>query len=62
MTQPTDLELIPNQDKYANATFREKGEYDSFWNALLESVKDDLEKIAAARKESEDQAKRRWFR
>jgi hypothetical protein len=62
MTQRTDLELIPDQHQIAHQMFESQSELDEFWQSLLEQVRPELERFAVARRASEEDAKRRWFR
>lgn len=61
MTQRTDLNLIPEQEKLSNRTFQNQVEFDGFWDELMESVRPELERFAEARRSSEEDAKRRWL-
>lgn len=61
MTQRTDLELIPDQRRIAHKTFESSVELDEFWQSLLETVRPELDRLAEARRASEEDAKRRWF-
>jgi hypothetical protein len=59
MSETAELELVPQQDEVSEETFKDQTEYDAFWQRLLEAVGPQLEKFAAARRASEEAAKRR---
>jgi len=62
MTDDTTLELIPDQDQVSHKTFEDQSDYDAFWQRLLDSVEPTLEKLAEARRQSEEAAKRHHVR
>lgn len=61
MTQRADLELIPHEDEIARPVFNTQVEADEFWERFLVLVRPELDRLAEARRSSEEEAKRRWF-
>ena len=59
MSEIAELELVPEQDKISEKTFKDQSEYDAFWHRLIAAVEPQLEEFAAARRASEEAAKRR---
>ena len=59
MSETAELELVPEQDNVSEEKFKNESDYDAFWQRLLKGVKPQLEKFAAARRASEEEAKRR---
>jgi hypothetical protein len=62
MSETAELVLVPEQEKVSETTFKNASEFDAFWQRLLRGVKPQLEKLAAARRASEEDAKRRHIK
>lgn len=62
MNNASDLELIPDEDRLLNRTFKNPSESERFWDRFFDNVSDELKRLAEARRGSEEDAKRRWLR
>ncbi len=59
MSETAELVLVPEQEKVSETKFKTASEFDAFWQRLLRGVKPQLDTLAAARRASEEDAKRR---
>ena len=55
----TEIELVPRQEQVSEQAFRNAWSKTQFWQRLLKAAEKGLEEIAAARRASEEAAKRR---
>jgi len=57
-----DIELFAGSNKLSENVFQSYQEYENFREEFYNSLKEDFEKLAQARRISEEEAMRRWYR
>ncbi len=58
----SEIELFPGSNELSESVFSSFQDYERFRTDFYESVREDLEKLAEARRISEEEAMRRWYR
>ena len=56
-----DLELFSGSNRMQEEVFSSYSDYENFREDFFNSLKDDFEKLAQARRISEEEAMRRWY-
>lgn len=58
----SEIELFPGSSNLSVPVFSSFQDYERFRTDFYESVREDLEELAKARRISEEEAMRRWYR
>lgn len=58
----SEIELFPGSNELVEPVFNSFQEYERFREGFYESMRPDLERLAEARRISEEEAMRRWYR
>lgn len=58
----SDLELFEGSNELGKDVFASFQEYEKFRTDFYESIRPELEQLADARRRSEEEAMRRWYR
>ncbi len=58
----SEIELFPGSNDLLESVFEKFQDYERFREVFYESVREDLEELAKARRISEEEAMRRWYR
>jgi cyclopropane fatty-acyl-phospholipid synthase-like methyltransferase len=61
-SQTQEFELFPGSNTLFESVFESHREYERFREDFYETVRPELERLAEARRKSEEEAMRRWYR